>query len=192
MPEQIRDGTGKGYPARVDDTNNLRVRARAVSPQHDAAENGKAFQIVGTATLGTGTTTVIHLKNTSPNDDLVFTYLRHQVVDASGGTAFPNASNYFSVRLNRTYASGGSTVTAANTQAGSGVVAQLTAYDTNPTLAGTALELDRWYTKANGDMNTFNKEGSVIVPPNQTIEVSYVGDRTSGTIYARLSFYVGT
>jgi len=41
-------------------------------------------------------------------------------------------------------------------------------------------------------MNTFNKEGALIIPPNQTMEVSYIGDRTGGTIYTRISFIMGS
>ena len=132
------------------------------------------------------------MKNTSSNSNMVITYLRHQVVGATGGTSFPNTSNYFTVGLTRTYASGGSTATPVNVFGGSGNTAEVTAYQSGPTLSGTAQEIDRWYTKSDGDMNTFNKEGALIIPPNQTMEVSYVGDRTGGTIYARISFIIGS
>ncbi len=90
--------------------------------------------------------------------------------------------------MNRTRASGGSEVTPVNLNQATGNAANVTAYAGNPTLEGTALEIDRWYTKSEGDMHVFNKEGSVILQPNRTIEFSYVGDQTSGKFYARLSF----
>ena len=37
-------------------------------------------------------------------------------------------------------------------------------------------------------MNAFNKEGSIVLGQNGTLELSYVGDKTSGTLYTRLSF----
>lgn len=184
----ILDGTGKGYKAKVGKDNRLWIESKSSSIQHQVSiVDGQAYQIIGITTLGSGTVTVLHIKNVS-NLNLVITYLRHQLVGASGGTAFPNSSNYFSVRLGRTYVSGGSAATAVNVNAGSGNEADITAYQDNPTLTGTANEIDRWYTKADGDMNTFNKEGSVVIPPSSTFEISYVGDQTGGTIYARVSF----
>jgi hypothetical protein len=189
MTDIIEDGTGKGYKAKVDSKNRLRGYVVASSLQHVISEEDEnAYQVIGTATLASGTVTVLHITNNDPDRKLTVTYLRHQVVGASGGTAFPNTSNYFSIRLGRTYSSGGSTAIAINVSSGSGNTAQITAYQGAPTLTGTANEIDRWYTKADGDMNTFNKEGSLIIPPNKTIEISYIGDHSSGTIYARLSF----
>ena len=77
-----------------------------------------------------------------------------------------------------------------NVYAGSGNVANVTVYDGNGTalVATIVNEIDRWYTKAEGDMNTFNKEGALLIPPNQTMSILYTTDHTSGTIYARMSF----
>lgn len=191
MPEQLRDGTGKGYLARVAKDNRLQVYSNSASNQHVASEeNHGAFQVIGTATLASGTVVALHIKNTNTEDTLVCSYIRHQIIDHAGGTALPNASNYFRVALGRTYSSGGSTATPVNVYSGSGETPGATIYQGAPTLAGTAREIDRWYTKAEADMNTFNKEGALIIPPNQTLELAYVGDQTSGTIYTRLSFYV--
>ena len=41
-------------------------------------------------------------------------------------------------------------------------------------------------------MNTFNKEGSLIIPPRENLEIMYQGDKTSGTIYGRVSFIIGS
>ncbi len=189
MPDIIKSGDS-GYTAHVDENNRLHTHSKSEEPQHVVAhESESAYQLIGTATLSSGTVPVIHLKNTDAVKDIVVTYIRHQVLGQAGGTAFPNASNYFTICLNRTYSSGGTLITPVNTTAGSGGTALATAYGSGPTLAGTSAEIDRWYTKAEGDMNSFNKGGAVIVPPNQTIEFSYVGDQSSGTIYVRVSFY---
>ena len=185
----VEDGTGNGYNAQVTKDNELKTTGELRTIQHNTsrlAEN--AYQIVGTSTLSSGTITGLHIKNTSSTKILVVTYIRHQIVGSSGGTSFPNTSNYLSIGLGRTYSSGGATATAVNVNGGSVVTAEITAYQTVPTLAGTASEIDRWYTKADGDMNTFNKEGSLILQPNQTIELSYVTDKSAGTLYTRLSF----
>jgi len=131
---------------------------------------------------------VLHINNTSPNMQLVVTYLRHQIVGASGGTAFPNDSNYFTVRVGRDRTSGGSLVVPVNMNVGSGNKADVVVYDGNPTIVAGALEIDRWYTKSDGDMNTFNKEGALIIQPHNSMQISYTGDQTSGKIYGRVSF----
>ncbi len=185
----IDDGTGSGYLAEVNSNNQLEVNSQSESLQHtQSSKFEQAYQVIGTETLSSGTVVGLHIKNTSTDKNLVVTYIRHQIIGAAGGTEFPNASNYYRIAIGRTYASGGSAVTPINVFAGSGNEAEATVYNSDPTLAGTASEIDRWYTKANGDMNSFNKEGAVILPPQQTMELSYVGDRTSGTLYTRLSF----
>ncbi len=193
MPDMIKDGTGSGFLAAVDSNNRLRTYAKSASIQHVVSEHDEeAYQLIGVATLNTGTIPVLHITNNDSEKNMVITYVRHQVVGASGGTSFPNDSNYFSVSLGRTYVSGGSLAVPVNVFSGSGNTPKITAYQAEPTLAGTSNEIDRWYTKSDGDMNTFSKEGALIIPPNKTMEISYVGDKTSGTIYARISFIMGS
>lgn len=189
----IKDGTGAGYAAKVDSSNRLRTYSKSASIQHVVSEHDQeAYQIIGLSTLSAGIVTVLHMKNISQDDNIIVTYIRHQVVGVSGGTPFPNPDNYFSVSLGRTYVSGGSIATPVNVFGGSGHTAEALIYQGDPVLTGTSQEIDRWYTKADGDMNTFNKEGALIIPPNQTLEITYTGDQTSGTIYGRLSFIVGS
>ena len=191
--DTIRDGKGSGALAEVGSDNKLRVSAKSSSIQHSISVKEKqAYQVIGTATLSATTVVVLHVKNISSALNMVVTYLRHQVVGASGGTAFPNSSNYFSVGLRSIYNSGGTEVIPVNVNAGSGNTAQVTAYGNGPILTGHSKEIDRWYTKADGDMNTFNKEGSLVIPPNSTMEVSYTGDQTGGLVYARISFIMET
>ena len=189
MADIIKDGTGGGYSAKVNSRNRLQVISKSEMLQHLVSkESHGAFQCIGTASLSSGTVVALLLKNNSSTKNMIVTYNRHQIIDATGGTAIPNASNYYRISLGRIYDSGGTLVEPVNIYAGSGVLSEVTAYEDNPTLTGTAKESDRWYTKANGDMSLFNKEGSLIIPPNESIELSYVGDQTSGTIYTRLSF----
>ena len=191
MAEQIRDGTGKGFLAKIDGDNRLEVSSKSAALQHVISEEKQlAFQVIGTATLANATVVGLHLKNTSSTKNMIITFIRHQILDQAGGMALPNASNYFRIALGRTLSSGGSTATSVNVFQGSGNAAEVTATQGSPTLTGTANEIDRWYTKAEADMNTFNKEGALIIPPNGNVEFSYVGDQTSGTLYVRVSFLV--
>jgi len=178
--------------AKVGDDRRLRVYAKSASIQHTVSEDDEeAYQVVSITSLSSGTVPVLHIKNTSTTKLMIITYIRHQVIGATGGTSFPNTSNYFSVRLGRLYASGGTECSPVNVYSGSGNEAEVTCYGNDPTLSGTAQEIDRWYTKADGDMNTYNKEGALIIPPNKTMEIAYVGDQTGGTIFARVSFIMG-
>lgn len=189
MPEMLRDGTGTSTLAKVGLDNRLNTRSLALSLQHIISDdNQRAFQAIGTATLASGTVTALHLKNEHTSFKMVVTYIRHQIIGASGGTSFPNVSNFFKLSLGRTYVSGGTSVSSVNVFGGSPNTSEVTIFNDSPTLAGTEREIDRWYTKADGDMNPLNKEGSLIIPPGETMELSYTGDHTSGIIYSRISF----
>ena len=185
----IEDGKGTGIKAQVDSDNKLLVRSFSESIQHSVSHSdGQAYQLIGTANLSDGIVVTVHIINNSSDLDIVVTYIRHQILDAGGGTLFPNSSNYFRIALGRNYSSGGTMVSPININTSSANSAAATAYNDNPVLTGTAKEIDRWYTKENGDMNVFNKEGAVILGNNGTLELSYVGDQTSGIIYSRISF----
>lgn len=186
---EITDGTGNCYGAKVSSNNKLFVVSESWSLQHAISEeNQLAFQLLTTSSLSAGTVVAMHLRNTNETKNMVVTFIRHQIIGAAGGTAFPNISNYFTIASNRKHVSGGVEITPVNVFVNSGITSGILAHNSNPTLTGTPLEIDRWYTKENGDMNTFDKDGALIVPPGQDIEFSYIGDQTSGTIYTRVSF----
>ncbi len=189
MPDTIRDGTGTGELVKVGDSNRLHVRSKNLPLQHAVSEDDQlAFQVSGTASLSSGTTTVLHLTNESPSKNIVVTYIRFQILDESGGTAIPNASNYFQVSHGRSYSSGETEIEPRNVFVGSGVVSNVLSHTDSPTLSGTAVELDRWYPKAAGEMYRYNKEGALIIPPSKELELSFIGDQTGGTIYGRISY----
>lgn len=196
----LEDGMGSGKKAKVDIDNRLSVSSRSETIQHFVShEEENAYQILTTVPIVAGEITALHMKNTSNDKDITITYIRHQMI-ASTGTfpSTPTNSNYFRLGFGRKYSSGGSLVTPAgsngneyiivNVNEGSGNTAEIVAYANNPTLTGTLKEIDRWYTKANGDMNTFNKEGSVIIKPGNTMEAGYVSSDVTGSLYVRISF----
>lgn len=185
----IEDGNGTGRQARVDGNHRLVTSAKARPLQHVVSEEDQqAYQCVCIATAASGTTVIGHYKNTSTTRNMIVSFIRLQNITLAGGTAVPSTANYFSISLGRTYVSGGTLTEAVNVYSGSSNTSDVIGYAGGPTLAGTALEIDRWYPASDGDEQTFNKEGSVIVPAGQTLEISFVGDHTSGTLYSRLSF----
>jgi hypothetical protein len=186
----IEDGKGSGKKVGVSASGRLEVVAVSESVQHAISFLAQqAYQVIGTVTLSSGTTTALHIRNNSPSESIIVTYVRHQILGSSGGTAFATSdNNYYRIAFGRTYESGGIEVDPININTASNNEAAVTVYTDNPTLAGTALEIDRWYTKEDGDMNVFNKEASVVLGQGGTMELSYVGDKTAGTFYTRLSF----
>ena len=185
---KIESGVGNGKWAGVDLNNRLIVAAETFPYQHIISkEEEQSYQVSGTATLASGTVVGMIIKNTSTTRNMVVTYVRHQIIDAAGGTAFPAAACYFTLNVGCSYTSGGAAVTPVNMAVGSGNIAEIEAYDSAPTIA-VGTEIDRWYTKAEGDMYSYNKEGALIVQPGQSMCVSYIGDHTSGIVYSRVSF----
>jgi hypothetical protein len=129
---------------------------------------------------------VLHIKNTSSSKNMVVTYLRHQVVGGDGTVpSVDGASHYFEVVVGSTR-TGGTAVTPVNMYTNHGNTAEVEAYNDATVTGGSVV--DKWFTKAFGDMNTFNKEGSLVIPPNQGMHIAYTHLNTTGKVYARVSF----
>jgi hypothetical protein len=184
----IEDGHGAGYKLRINDEGQARTQSEIHELQHHISWNdGQCYQTVGLETaIAAATQTILHIKNTSAAKKFVVSYMRLQIAGEAGGTTLPNAANYFQIGFGRTYSSGGSSVTPVNMNQTSGNVAPLTAYDESPVMAGTFTEFDRWYPRS-GEMQTYNKHGSLILGLNDTIEVRLVSDHTSGHALARVT-----
>ena len=178
-----------GNQAFVSSDNQLFVQSENLSLQHYISRyRGQMYQAQFTDSGITNTTNVIgHIKNDSSTLSLVLAYVRLQAVDLSGGTAVPSLSTYFTLNFDETYSSGGSAVTPVNMNRSSGNSADVIAYDSDPTLAGTAVEFERLYVTDEGQPS-YRKEGSIILGPNDTMSIKLVTDHTSGTGYCRLSF----
>lgn len=189
MDMEIRDprnGTG----AFVTTHNQLEVFAESVSQQHYVSKHqGNTFQLSGNSgTLTSGDTTILHVRNDSPELLLVVTFMRAQVTAATGGT-FDSLDNYLEFGFNRTVSSGGTAATPVNMNRSSGVVAAVTATEGNPTVAGTFQSVgDRVFPTVSGEAYLYNKEGSVILSENDTMEFRYVGTHTAGEINVSVTF----
>ena len=130
----------------------------------------------------------MHVINEDPDKDLVVTFLRAQIVGASGG-AFDALTDFLEFGFGRTVASGGTAMTPVNMNRSSGVAASVTATENNPTMAGTFVSIgDVWHPAAGGETAVYNKNGSVILGLNDTLEVRYIGTHTAGEIECRITF----
>lgn len=188
---KIESGTGNGKYAGVSTNNRLEVVAVSIPLQHEASKDrNKAFQVWGETTLAAGAVTPLHITNASTTDSCTVTYLRLQCIDPAGGTALPSAANYYQIGTGLAHSSGGTTKTPINMAAGSTVQSGVVAYSDNPTLANTINVFDKEYVKAEAEISRYSKEGALVLLPGETMTVQFVGDHTSGTVYARVSFFM--
>ena len=190
---KIESGTGNGFYAAVDTENRLRVAAVSLPRQHVVSKKDqKNFQIIGEATAANGTVNVLHIKNGTADQTFTVTYIRVNSIDLAGGTAIPAATEFFEVGGGLEYTSGGTSTTSVNTYLGSSTVSGGTYYESNPTLSGTYKTLDKYFPSGDGQEQSYSKEGALIIPPGQTMTIRYTGTNTSGTLYARVSFFVSS
>jgi hypothetical protein len=188
---KIESGTGNGYYAGIDSQNRLRTASVSSTEQHAVSSvTQKAFQVIGEATAVNGVVNVLHIKNSTADQTYTLTYMRMSNIDLAGGTAVPNAANYFELGTGMSYNSGGSAAEAVNVYVGSTVLSGGIFYKANPTLTGTFVPIDKHWPNGDADEHFYDKKGSLMVPPGQTLTLRYTGDHTSGTLYTRFSFYV--
>lgn len=166
----------------------LETFSTSKSMQHTISHiSQNAFQTSGLIDIATSEKTVLVITNTSPTKKLVVTYLRLSSIgaDAASSTAF------FAIKVSGIRSSGGTAVTPVNMFAGSPKEAPATAYEgsgTDIVMNGSELEIDRNYT-ANA-MQSYGKEGVLILDTNQSVSVTHIGSTVAGKAYARISFYM--
>ena len=184
----IESGIGNGKLAAVDGDNRLLTSSFNIPFQHLIAKDyAKTFQVWGEADLASGTVVPLHISNNTADTVAVITYIRWQVIDEANGTALPNASNYMEFGFSAPYASGGTLVNPTNMFSGSAVRSSMTCFQGNPTLSGNPTMFDRHYPKSEGDMYSYNKEGSALIIPGGNFSASYTGNHTAGKVYCRVS-----
>jgi hypothetical protein len=186
---RIDDGKGRGFQAAVDPTNRLKVISVSFPvQQHASYDEGKANQLLGVTTIaGAGTYNVLHLKNNSDTDDMIFTFMRPAVQGLAGGTI--GSATYIELAFGGTYSAGGTVVLPVNMNRTSGVVSDITAYTGNPTITGTLVPFDYWHPETVTDNFVYNKNGTVILGKNDTMTVRLITDHTTGQARVRLSYY---
>ena len=176
------DGTIAG----VTDEHQLEVQAEIHELQHHVSRaTGQSYQVLGvTDTLTAAIVPVLHITNNDPDRKMVVSFIRSGVV-ATNAT-LPNIADYFSVGFGTT-ASGGTEITPTNANRTSGSDALVTALSSTPTSAGTFVEFDRWYPASSGDRISYNKQGSVILGLNDSLEIRHTSTGTAGTSWARVT-----
>lgn len=181
---KIQDGKGKGYEAGVTKEGHILTDSVQSPRQHHvSSHHSKSYQVSHAASIAATTTGILLLQNDSDND-LVITYMRLNSVGAIAETS----THYWAISGGGEYASGGTTLTASNMKIGANIPADATAYGGQGILDdGNYVEFDRNYQV--NSMQSYNKEGSLIVPRGQSILISYVSPTAQGVAYARAAFY---
>ena len=178
-----------GQTAAVDSNRRLTVNAKSSPLQHIISEEEQqAYQVQGEVVLTNGTSCALHILNTSTTKNVIVTYIRLQVIDPTA--AIPQAATYCTLNQNTTVASGGAAVTPVNMYLGHSNAAEVTATSGSSaiTTGGTAVEFDRWYPASDGDARSYNKEGVLIIPPQQSLNISVISGTAGGELHVRVSF----
>src|SRR3972149_8600985 len=180
MGLQIEDGTGSGTLVQVSDN---RLRAFAVNvplTNHISVEatNQTVFTAIGTATVVSGTTVLLHVINNDPSNLLV---MDRVVVQGTNLGGIPTSGTYFSLGYGRTVTSGGTSITPVNLNRTAVNVANVTATASNPNMTGTFVESNRWLVQANGTAFELIHSASddIILGRANTVEVQ-LNSNTSG------------
>jgi len=120
MGLEIQGGTGNGYSAKVNNQNQLATAATTVTKEHEINHSdGQAYSVIFNTTPDAGKC-FVYIKNT--NDmDMIVAEMAFTNKDAANATGF-------SIKLgDEGTPLGGTTVTPANRNAGSGNIADVTA-----------------------------------------------------------------
>lgn len=185
---KIEDGKGTGKLAEVNSENRLLVESISVSEQHNISkEDQESYQVEGEIDIATSEKTILVLTNTSNTKDAVVSFIRIMSI----GAAAASASSYFNVKLGGGYSSGGTTVSPVNVYIDSPKDADVTAYEgsgTDIVMSGTPIQIDRNYTA--NSMQSYNKEGSIVIPKNSSVSITHLGSTIAGKAYARISFFM--
>jgi hypothetical protein len=182
---KITDGKGSGRAAEVNIHNRLETDATSHSAQSRASiQDEQSYQISTTHTITNSDVPMLYLQNDSSTHHLVITYIRVMSI----GAAASNVGAYFTILLGDSYTSGGTALTAINVNENSGNIADSTAYDgTNSLTVSGGSEIDRNWTA--NTMQSYDKEGSVVLGKNDSITINHLGSTVAGTAYARISYY---
>jgi len=142
---------------------------------HAMAESGLAWSIPFTQTGAANTTdnAVFHFKNTSD-----------ETFDIHGMFCSSAEAGLWSLYTGRTYSSGGTAVSLAQLNTGSGKTQDMTAYyGTGITLAGTATLIAVKRQKADTPFDILSIQQALQISPSNTFEVRFKAD-TGNTVMA--------
>ena len=182
MPTIIKDGRGTGNAAKVQSDGKLAVlsetfpmQARSSLVEHGAYQVYSGIQTVVTA----GQYGILALGNTSTTGGhLIVTYIR------CGVNRIETQEMLIEIKSDGTWVDG-TPLTPHNMYIGSSVLPASRAH-TNATPIGSTTFDARYLQGPN--CAKWSKEGSLIIPPGETLSVSVTTSTDNASVYARISY----
>jgi len=178
MPDFVRDGTGKGYLAKVTDKNALVIHGSVENMGLHTAIEEEEYYALSLSAQATGVGDVIgYMKNTSTDESIIIDFFSIYSSAASqvhvhvGGDGTP---------------SGGSALTAANSTSGSGNAAKGT-FQSGSDITGITGSSNLYVSVTPADETKVYKDVPIVIPPNQT--VTFLAYQNTATVYIGVGFY---
>jgi hypothetical protein len=181
MTTIIKDGTGKGYSAKVISDGKIATVSEIYSMQaHASMAHERAYQVnSGERTVtSAGAYGILALRNDASSDYCIVTYIR------MGLNQVETAEAKFETFLGGTW-SAGTAVTPVNMHIGSPNSPSVTAhYNSIPTGATMS---DMCYLRGPNE-KSYNKEGAMNIPPGEILSIKVTTTTDATKVYARISF----
>jgi hypothetical protein len=184
MGFRIEDGSGNGYFVKVDRNRRLTVAATTLPIVADATQEGRAYSLVGSRTLASGSEeTVLQFKNDNSQLDVHLQTIR---VAVKTGAAGVKVISYFDV----TRTSGGVLKTPVQLNRKSARLSGITCYDNSDgtLVVGTSNAQAFATFRVTGIMTLIaNSDGALQLGPGDTYSVRVIGtaaDIVDVTIFA--------
>lgn len=171
----IKDGTGEGFLAGVNDANRLKTESVTTQDGSDAADLGFCFFTNGTTAITSGTEkTVIVIVNTG-----TFTYEIGRVFLSVQNQQPPSTGVNPTITTTKMYvgnvtASGGTLKTPVNANTGSLNTAFTTIRADGPTITGTDFEIKQLYFLLD-DSQLVDFSGSIVLGPTGSFRITCTG-----------------
>lgn len=181
----IQDGTGKGYLAKVDAENRLRVRAVTESEYDDAATGGESWNVNTqniSVTVGTEFP-LFYFKSSEVNDVVVVAWFIG--IGVAGGTPTENA--LLRVYGNPSSVTGGTDVTVLNRRIGSGRIFDFTA-KSSPTWTPTGTPV--LYQTQTASSRVFGNVNLVLPRGSSLIATVQLNGAQTANVYTGFTGYV--
>lgn len=166
----IKDGTGQGFLAGVNNANQLLTRSINITEIAYASELGNAFQTDGETTIASGTekTVIVMVNNAEQNIEMERTFL--SIKNQSG--VITTVKTYLGTA---NVESGGSSKTPKNLNSSSLNTVNVTVLENNPTItSGSDVKIQEQYFQLQ-DTQTNEYTGGIVLGKNGSVRVTCTG-----------------
>jgi hypothetical protein len=166
----LKDGTGEGFLAKVNQVNRLAVDAVTIPEiAFHSLTDGTAFQIEGETTITAATEKTVLVLINDGNDTIAIERVFVSIQGESGIVT--------TIKLyvgNKTLTSGGTAKSLVNLNVTSSTTMSVTIRENNPTLGGSDSKIQEFYMESTDSIDT-EYLGSIILGRGNSIRVTCTG-----------------